>query len=90
MSNAIIFYVAVPVSAASATLRFLSLLLVIDPMQLNDVSFSSSCMQIRTDRIIKKCQGQNLALLSCMQATFALVFWSLECNDILLSKSPMK
>ena len=61
MSNAIIFDVAAPVSAASATLRFLSLLLVIDPMQLHDVSFSPSCMQIRTDRIIQKCQGQNLS-----------------------------
>lgn len=77
MSNAIIFGVAAPVSAAS-TLRFLSLLLVIDPMHLHDVSFSLSCIQIRTARIIQKCRRQNLALLSCMHATFVLVFWSLD------------
>ena len=67
--NAIIFDVAAPVSAA---LLFLSLLLVIDPMQLQDVSFSPSCMQIRTAYKIQKYWGQNLALLSCMQETFVL------------------
>ena len=67
--NVIIFDVAAPVSAA---LLFLSLLLVIDPMQLQDVSFSPSCMQIRTAYKIQKYWGQNLALLSCMQETFVL------------------
>ena len=41
-------------------------------MQLQDVSFSPSCMQIRTAYKIQKYWGQNLALLSCMQETFVL------------------
>jgi hypothetical protein len=61
-------------------LSFLSLLLVIDPMQLQDVSFSPFCVQIQTAYKIQKCWGQNL---SFMQGNLCTILWSLDMQHFI-------